>query len=61
MRRTAMTKLTKIWNDRDITKNFKVQLIKTLILLYAAETWTIRKAEADHINVFEMWAYRRIL
>ena len=64
MARTAMTKLTKIWEDRNISKINKMRLVKSLvfsIFLYGAETWTIRKAEKNKIDAFEMWCWRRML
>lgn len=64
MARSATAKLTKIWKDTDITKATKLRLASTLIFpiaTYASETWTIKKADANRINAFEMWVYRRIL
>ena len=62
--RVAMTKLTKIWRDKNITKTTKVSLVQTLVFsvfLYASETWTVKKADRAHIDAFEMWAWRRML
>ncbi|VEN34293.1 unnamed protein product [Callosobruchus maculatus] len=62
--RVAMTKLTKIWRDRNITKATKMSLVQSLvfsIFLYASETWTVRKADRARIDAFEMWTCRRML
>lgn len=62
--RAAMTKLTKIWRDNNITRSTKMSLVQTLvfsIFLYASETWTIKKVDRAHIDAFEMWAWRRML
>lgn len=62
--RSAMAKLTRIWKDSSVTKNTKIELVRTLIFsifLYGAETWTIRKSERIRINSFEIWCWRRLL
>ncbi|VEN34364.1 unnamed protein product [Callosobruchus maculatus] len=56
--RVAMTKLTKIWRDHNITKATKMSLVQSLvfsIFLYATETWTVKKADRARIDAFEMW------
>jgi exonuclease III len=64
MARSATSNLAKIWKNRSITKNTKLRLINALIFpiaTYAAETWTMRKADRKRVEAFEMWVYRRIL
>ena len=64
MARSATSKLTKIWKDRSISNATKLRLAKALIFpiaTYAAETWTMKKADRKRIESFEMWVYRRIL
>ncbi|VEN63221.1 unnamed protein product [Callosobruchus maculatus] len=56
--RVAMTKLTKIWRDHNITKATKMSLVQSLvfsIFLYASETWTVKKADRARIDAVEMW------
>ena len=68
-RRIAMGKaatggLTSIWKDRGVTLETKVKLVKVLvfpIVLYGAETWTMRKHERRKIDAFELWCWRRVL
>lgn len=62
--RSAMTKLTKIWRDNNITKATKMSLVQSLvfsIFLYGSETWTVRKSDRQRIDAFEMWTWRRML
>ncbi|VEN51970.1 unnamed protein product [Callosobruchus maculatus] len=62
--RVAMTKLTKIWRDHNITKATKMSLVQSLvfsIFLYASETGTVKKADRAHIDAIEMWTRRRML
>ena len=62
--RAAIGNLTKIFKDRGVTLRTKVMLVKTLvfpIVLYGAETWTLRKSERQRIDAFEMWCWRRVL
>ena len=59
-----MVGLTSIWKDRGITLETKVKLVKVLvfpIVLYGAETWTMRKHERRKIDAFELWCWRRVL
>ena len=56
--------LTSIWKDRGETMETKVKLVKVLvfpIVLYGAETWTMRKHERRKIDAFELWFWRRVL
>lgn len=62
--RAAVSKLTVVWKDAAITRRTKLRLLHTLVfpvLLYGAETWTIKMADRRSIDAFEMWAYRRLL
>ena len=64
MGRSAMRGLTKIWKDRIITLRIKIRLVKSLvfhIVLYGAESWTMRKLERKMIDAFELWCWRRLL
>lgn len=64
MARLATAKLTKIWKNRIVTNNTKLQLANALIFpiaTYVAETWIMRKADRKRIESLEMWVYRRIL
>ena len=62
--RAAMTGLTKIWKDKDITITTKCRIVNALVfpvVLYGCESWTIRKAERRIIDSFELWCWRRLL
>ena len=64
MGRSAMGGLTKIYKDRGITLRTKSRLVKVLvfpIVLYGAESWTMRKLERKVIDAFELWCWRRLL
>ena len=59
-----MTNLDSILKSRDITLPTKVCLVKATVLpvvMYGCESWTIKKAECQRINAFEMWYWRRLL
>ena len=53
-----MTNLDSILKSRDITLATKIHLVKAM---YGCENWTIRKAECQRIDAFEMWCWRRLL
>ena len=62
--RKAMTNLDSILKSRDITLTTKVRLVKAMIfpvVKYGCESWTIKKAECQRIDVFELWCWRRLL
>lgn len=64
MAKGAMSQLDKIWKDKNISMNTKSNLVRTLvfsIFIYGAETWTIKKADRNRIDAFEMWCWRRML
>jgi len=62
--RKVMTNLDSILKSRDITLPTKVPLVKAVVspvVVYGCESWTIKKAECQRINTFELWCYRRLL
>ena len=62
--RKAMTNLDSIFKGRDITMPTKVHLVKPMVFLaamYECESWTIKKAEHQRIDAFELWCWRRLL
>ena len=59
-----MTNLDSIFKSRDITLPTKVHLIKPmvfLVVMYGCESCTVKKAEHQRINAFELWCWRRLL
>ena len=64
LERKAMTNLDSILKCSDITLPTKVHLVKAMIFLvvtYECESWTIKKAEHQRSDAFEMWCWRRLL
>ena len=62
--RKAMTNLDSILKSRDITLTTKVCLVKAMVfpvVMYGCESWTIKKAECQGIDAFELWCWRRLL
>ena len=62
--RKAMINLDSIFKSRDITLSTKVHLIKAIVfpvVMYGCESWTIKKAECQRIDAFELWCWRRLL
>ena len=62
--RKAMTNLDSISKSRDITLPKKVHLVKAMVfpgVLYGCESWTIKKAECQRTDAFELWCWRRLL
>ena len=62
--RKAMTTLGSILKSRDITLPTKVCLVKAMVfpvVIYGCESWTIKKAEHQRIDAFELWCWRRLL
>ena len=62
--RNAMTNLDSIFKSRDIPLPTKVQLIKAMVfpvVTYGCESWTVKKAEHQRIDAFELWCWRRLL
>ena len=59
-----MTNLDSILKNRDITLPTKVHLVKTIVfpvVMYGCESWTIKKAECQGTDAFELWCWRRLL
>ena len=59
-----MTNLDSILKNRDITFPTKVRLVKAMIfpvVMYGCESWTIKEAECQRIDAFELWCWRRLL
>uniref|UniRef100_A0AC11DGD2 Uncharacterized protein n=1 Tax=Ovis aries TaxID=9940 RepID=A0AC11DGD2_SHEEP len=59
-----MTNLDSILKSRDITLSTKVHLVKAMVfpvVMYGCESWTIKKAECQRIDAFELWCWRRLL
>ena len=62
--RKAMTNLDSILKSRDITLLTKVRIVKAMlfpVVIYRCESWTIKKAEHQKIDIFELWCWRRLL
>ena len=62
--RKVMTNLDSILKSRDITLPSKVRLVKAMIfpvIMYGCESWTVKKAECQRIDAFELWCWRRLL
>ena len=62
--RKRMTNLDSIFKSRDITLLTKVCLVKAMVfpvVMYGCESWTIKKAECQRIDAFELWCWRRLL
>ena len=62
--RKVMTNLDSILKSRDITLLTKVRLVKAMIfpvVIYGCESWTIKKADCQRIDAFELWCWKRLL
>ena len=62
--RKAVTNLDSIFKSREITLSTKVRLVKAMIfprVVYGCENWTIKKADLQRIDAFELWCWRRLL
>ena len=62
--RKCMTHLDSILKSRDITLLKKVHLVKAMVfpvVMYGCDSWTIKKAECQRIDAFELWCWRRLL
>ena len=62
--RKVMTNLDNIFKSRDITLPTKVRLVKAIVfpvVMYGYKSWTIKKAEHQRTDVFELWCWRRLL
>ena len=59
-----MTNLDSIFKSRDNTLPTKVRLVKAMVfpvVMYGCESWTVKKAEGQRIDAFELWCWRRLL
>ena len=59
-----MTKLDSILKSRDITLPTKVRLVKAMVfpvVMYGYDSWTVKKAECQRIDAFELWCWIRLL
>ena len=64
LRRKVMTKLDSILKSRDITLPTKVRLVKAMVfpvVMYGCESWTVKKAERQRIDSFELWCTHDVL
>ena len=64
LRRKVMTNLDSIFKSRDITLPTKIHLVKAMVfpvVMYGCESWTVKKAERQRIDAFELWCWRRLL
>src|SRR5574341_254015 len=62
--RKVLTNLGSIFKSRDITLPTKVRLVKAMVfpvVMYGCESWTVKKAERQRIDAFEVWCWRRLL
>ena len=62
--RKVITNIDSIFKSRDITLPTKVHLVKAMIfpvVMYGCESWTVKKAEHQRIDAFELWCWRRLL
>ena len=62
--RKVMTNLDSLFKSRDITLPTKVRLVKAMVfpvVMYGCESWTVKKAECQRTDAFELWCWRRLL
>ena len=59
--RKVMTNIDSILKSRDISLSIKVCLVKAMVFMCGCERWTIKKAESQRINAFELWCWRKLL
>ena len=62
--RKAVTNLGSILKSRDITLPTKFHLVKAMVfpvVMYGCESWTVKKAECQRIDAFDLWCWRRLL
>ena len=60
----VFTNLESVFKSRDITLPTKVHIVKAMVfpvVIYRCESWTIKKAECQRIDAFELWCWRRLL
>ena len=61
--RKVMTNLDSIFTSRDIALPTRVHLVKAMVfpvVMYGCESWTVKKAECQRIDAFELWCWRRL-
>ena len=59
-----MTNVDRVLKSRDVTLPIKVHLVKAMVfpaVMYGCESWTVKKAERQRIDAFELWCWRRLL
>ena len=64
LERKVMTNLDSILKSRNITLPIKVHIVKAMVfpvVMYGCESWTVKKAEHQRIDAFELWCWRRLL
>ena len=64
LRRRVMTNLDSILKSRDITLPTKFHLVEAMVfpvVMYGCESWTIKRADRQRIDAFELWCWRRLL
>ena len=64
LERKVMSNLDSIFKSRDITLLTKVHLVKAMVfpvVMYGCESWTVKEAECQRIDAFELWCWRRLL
>ena len=62
--RKAVTNLDSVLKSKDITLPTKVHIVKAMVfpvVMYRCESWTIKKAEQQRTDAFELWCWRRLL
>ena len=62
--RKVMTNLESIFKSRDTTLSTKIRLVKAMVfpvVMYGWESWTVKKAQCERIDAFELWYWRRLL
>ena len=62
--RKVMTNLDSVFKSRDITLPTNVRLVKAMVfpvVMYGCESWTVKKAECQRIDAFELWCWRRLM
>ena len=62
--RKAMANLDNVLKRRDITLSTKIRMVKAMVfpvVMYGCESWTMKKAECQRIDAFELWCWRRLL
>ena len=62
--RKVLTNLDSVFKSRDITLPTKVRLVKAMVfpvVMHGCESWTVKKAERQRIDAFELWCWRRLL